>query len=42
LDNVFSPSQERFLFDDLHIVQVDKVAQQHACRKCSEEIQLEK
>lgn len=31
--NVFLPCQERFLFDDLHIIQVDKVAQQHACKQ---------
>lgn len=33
LGNVLLPRQEGLLLDDLHIVQVDKVAQQHACKQ---------
>lgn len=29
LGNVFFPSEEGFFFNDLHVVEVDKVAQQH-------------
>lgn len=33
LGDVFFPCEEGFFFDDLHVVEVDKVAQQHALWK---------